>query len=310
MRRFVKRRLETGRYLPRRTGAYTERYDNARGWSDFLLTDGIVVSYRRETLAPKEFLDAIHSHDYCEMHLDVCGDITVACDDETVNMTEGTVYFIAPGRSHAVRLMSPCNYERFVIYFRPDAFSFAGADSNFYDFTKRTGRFFVKLGTEEMQKAFSYANRIIGALNGDTARSNPLALSYLLRLISLVYDSAVGGAENRSILPRKMLDIKEYIDKHYLDIHCVEDVSKHFFYSREHLSRLFSKHYGVGISEYIANKKISHAVYLLDRGESVAMACTDAGFRNRTSFIRLFSECMGVTPAQYKKHRAGEHVDE
>ena len=310
MREFVAHRLREGRYLSGRKGLHTERYENVRGWSDFVLTDRIVLSYRREYCEPKDFLDAIHRHDYCEMHIDVAGDITVSCDGDKVNMTEGTVYLITPNRSHAVKMISPCNYERFVIYFKPDAFAFASADGSFYDFTRSTGSFFTKLGAEEMKKVFSYANRIIGVLNSDTAHSNALALAYLIRLISLVYSSAVERADKQGLLPPKVLDIKEYIDKHYLEIHGVEDIAKHFFYSREHLSRLFSKYYGVGISGYIANKKISHAIYLLDRGESVGGACAGAGFRNKTSFIRLFCEVVGVTPSQYKKQRATEHHDE
>ena len=68
-----------------------------------------------------------------------------------------------------------------------------------------------------------------------------------------------------------------------------------------YLSIVFKKQTGESILDVIRNMRIDYAKKLLEEGLSVAEVSEKAGFRESSTFIKVFKNSVGVTPGQMRK---------
>lgn len=96
--------------------------------------------------------------------------------------------------------------------------------------------------------------------------------------------------------------VKQYIAEHIsMDI-LREDLARLVYMNPDYLSRLFKKSEGIGLSEYIIQKKIAFAKKLLKNTRlSVVDIAARTGFSYSSYFIRIFKKKEGMTPEQYRK---------
>jgi AraC family transcriptional regulator len=71
------------------------------------------------------------------------------------------------------------------------------------------------------------------------------------------------------------------------------------------LSRGFRASRGIAIGEYVAQKRIDKAKYLLARGESVKSVSYTMGFASPSSFSYAFRKSSGMAPGQYRQVSSG-----
>lgn len=73
--------------------------------------------------------------------------------------------------------------------------------------------------------------------------------------------------------------------------------------SREHATRLLSKHYGTTPSDYVNDLRLSYAANLFISSNLNAIEiCYECGFQNVSWFYGIFKEKYGVTPAKFRKN--------
>jgi AraC-like DNA-binding protein len=125
-----------------------------------------------------------------------------------------------------------------------------------------------------------------------------LALCQLLLSLSEHRQPPEAGEVER--LPSFIGEVKEYIDKNYLQIESTGALADKFFYSREHISRAFKRYYNTSVYEYILDKRLLYCQACLKRGESVELAAHHAGFVNMSSFFKIFKKRCGCSPSEYK----------
>ena len=65
--------------------------------------------------------------------------------------------------------------------------------------------------------------------------------------------------------------------------------------------RLFAKHLGVSVKEYITDLRIKKANELLALGYSVTETAMESGFQSVRTFNSSYKAYMGITPTQYQK---------
>ena len=93
-----------------------------------------------------------------------------------------------------------------------------------------------------------------------------------------------------------------YIDGHLADELSVRDLAAQCYVSADHLTRLFKKKYGMTVSEYIQEKRITLAGELLQREDmTISMAANTVGFGNYSYFTEQFKKHFGMTPREYQK---------
>ncbi len=96
--------------------------------------------------------------------------------------------------------------------------------------------------------------------------------------------------------------VKRYIAEHISEDLQRDDLAKLVFMNPDYLSRLFKKQEGVGLAEYIIQKKLDFAKKLLKSTQlPVVDIAARTGFSYSSYFIRIFKKKEGVTPEQYRK---------
>lgn len=95
--------------------------------------------------------------------------------------------------------------------------------------------------------------------------------------------------------------IIQYIDQNIGARISLEALSKEVNYSESYISRVFRKITGLTITNYIADKRLMHAVDHLKGKESITGAAEKAGFDNYSYFYKLFKQKMGMSPNEYRR---------
>ncbi len=125
---------------------------------------------------------------------------------------------------------------------------------------------------------------------------------YLTDLVTLCFtENKPGQAEGASPSP-KLIQVRQYLEEHYMERICLEDLSTLFFISKYHLSREYKKNYGITIGNDLTARRVSHAKSLLRFSDSpveeIALLC---GFSEAGYFIRTFKKTEGMTPLEYRR---------
>ena len=125
-------------------------------------------------------------------------------------------------------------------------------------------------------------------------------LSTLLTLIM----SYSWHPEDRTSAPKRasVLDVKEYLDQHYDERVSLDDLSTQFFIDKYYLAKTFKNQFGLPISTYLQNLRITKAKQLLRfSSKTVEEIGYEVGLENPAYFSRVFKNVEGVCPKVYRE---------
>lgn len=102
---------------------------------------------------------------------------------------------------------------------------------------------------------------------------------------------------------RNLQEVKEYIDIHFSEKIMLEELAEAFFINKYYLTRIFKEQFGLSISRYILQQRITHAKHLLrftdHTIEQIGQMC---GIADANYFARAFKKVEGIAPGEYR-HR-------
>ena len=98
---------------------------------------------------------------------------------------------------------------------------------------------------------------------------------------------------------------QEYINAHHTDMEfSVDSVCSAVGYSRRQLDRLFQKHTGITLYEYINAVLLSEsAAKLANSDEPVIDVALDYHYQSHEGYTRSFAKRFSVTPSEYRKNK-------
>ncbi len=96
-------------------------------------------------------------------------------------------------------------------------------------------------------------------------------------------------------------DILDYIETNMDKNLKVQDISNFFNYNPKYLSHLFFELYGVPLKQFILDRKIETANFLLtDDDKPIKEIASDLGFSDVHNFTRAYKRRTGITPTEYR----------
>lgn len=104
-------------------------------------------------------------------------------------------------------------------------------------------------------------------------------------------------------LYRRVVQARLYIERHYADETGLELISGKAAFSKFHFIRLFKKIYGLTPHQYLRRVRIEKAKLLLLKNIPVNEVCPAVGFESVSSFILLFRQLTGQTPAAWQRQQ-------
>lgn len=96
----------------------------------------------------------------------------------------------------------------------------------------------------------------------------------------------------------------KYIERSYMQPLSVEAIASGMHISRQYLSRLFKREYGVSLQEYIVSVRMRRALEFLEGGNSVSNTASMTGYTDVFNFSKMFKKYYGFSPSQAMKNRS------
>jgi YesN/AraC family two-component response regulator len=121
-------------------------------------------------------------------------------------------------------------------------------------------------------------------------------------LIQTTIDYATLVQQTKSTLqhPQIVRKCVQYIASHTHENITLEQLAEGSEYSKEYIAKLFRKHMGMSISDYIQKVRIDEAKELLRQGKSCGEVACILNYTSQSYFIRQFKKQTGITPKLYR----------
>lgn len=100
----------------------------------------------------------------------------------------------------------------------------------------------------------------------------------------------------------KMGIVIDYVQKHYMDNICLEDVSKLACYNKQYFTRIFKKYIRCTFFDYLNSVRIRHVFEdLIHTDLSISEIAERNGFSNNKNFQKVFKKSYNCTPSNMRK---------
>lgn len=97
-------------------------------------------------------------------------------------------------------------------------------------------------------------------------------------------------------------DVKDYVDRHYMEKILVCDIAEQFHMDINYISRLFKKKMGKSLKDYLTERRIERAKYLLANTDMKIYEISEvSGYSDYFYFTKVFRRWTGVTPSEFRE---------
>lgn len=269
----------------------------------FERTNRMFISNRR---IDNGYSHPLHFHDGCEIYLLNKGDATFNFENFSFKMSHGSMVVIPPYVPHSSVCDSSVVYDRMVISMKQEYVKkLCTPNTDLTECFKRQSdcsKYAIVLDDEQLSEIMRLQHKLDGIKKDDMFGSDVLHDAYAAEFLVLVnramkYNSFTGD----NAMPEIVHKILSWMIKNRKEVFSMENLANDLHMSGSYLSRKFKEYMGIPIRQYIVQKRVEEACYLLRMGENVTNACYSAGFNDYANFIRTFKNVIGMTPGEYAK---------
>ena len=149
--------------------------------------------------------------------------------------------------------------------------------------------------------------RIVAHMAVQSALADQTACAYMGALVGelLMRHPLSKARESKSTVAK---DLLIYCNEHFTEAITIRSAAKDCFVSESFVSKIFARELNIPFRGYVNALRINYAKRMLEKTDmkitEVMAAC---GFKNQSSFNRIFFSICNVTPRQYREaHTAGK----
>ena len=159
--------------------------------------------------------------------------------------------------------------------------------------------------TEEEEKYVNLLQEIYDIANRDTDVRDMMIFEKIAALLTMAMVESRKSEkyfQDFSSTDIRLIEIQEYLDKHYSEKISLDDLEARFFINKYYLTRIFKQKFGLPVNSYLIQKRITEAKYLLrftDKAiEEIGHTC---GMADPSYFNRVFKKVEGMSPKEFRK---------
>ncbi len=226
-------------------------------------------------------------------------------DQKSYDMAPGSVFFIDRSVPHSMEPFGELKYTEIIL--TPDLFGKDGGEGEnelrriFYTDSEYQPTVTLNQDEREVLDAIlRLTSRECEQRARDFRAFLRLFVSLICQYLSRAMERMRSELANRD--PAYILSVTlEYVDKHFTENISQEELAARFGYNYAYFSRLFKKHMGENLSDYITKKRIELAARLLVETDLSAEQVSErVGYKSKPQFYNTFTKYMNTTPRQYR----------
>ncbi|MGI6168043.1 MAG: helix-turn-helix domain-containing protein [Eubacteriales bacterium] len=240
--------------------------------------------------------------------------------EQTVSLLPGSYLFIPSRTYFRAYLFEKCNY-RYVHFTPPDILSPVSSREAAADI----------VNFEKMQHKIAFTENVAQSLGYTFVSQTGSASSYLwqldalfqqmdkyrmtvgliakhrldltfLEMLLLISEDTLGeivlAKRQSSVLSEMLL----WISRHYTEKITLEDMSRRFGFSKQHIIRLFKTYQKQAVIQYINKFRLQKSLEMLANTDiSIGEIARSTGFANLYYYTRLYRNTYGHTPTEYRR---------
>lgn len=135
------------------------------------------------------------------------------------------------------------------------------------------------------------------------AEKSMTAKGYMYAILGILQEE-IGLCRKNSDRQSDLLiqNILLYIGDHYKENLTVSELSRHFGYNKDYISRMINQHIHCGFNRYVNVLRVRNARSLIEKGEkNLDEICERSGFGCMKTFRRAFTDYYDLTPREYQR---------
>lgn len=253
-----------------------------------------VFIWENDRKVPKLTMFTPHDHEHYEVILYLVGDVKYYVEGAVYPISSGDILLVKKGEMHTLLVEKDTPYERIVLQFDADSLVGESTETLLRFLDDRPFGRYNRYSTASPQQ-----NHLFWLAQEICNRKNPADKRvYLTTLLWQLYDTSPSLQDQEDPQQDVLIHIIRHINEHLTDDLRIPAICEKFYISKSQLNRKFKQSTGFTAWEYILTKRLHLAKTLLRRGSSPAAACQQSGFRDYSSFYRLYKQRFGVSPRE------------
>lgn len=251
-----------------------------------------------------------HTHDYYEFYLFLEGDLDLEISGHARPLHPGDMVLVPPGVSHhALMHSSDRPYRRFVLWVSQEYAARLLKESPDYVFLMQraatSSRCYYHFHEAEFSSIQSRLIRLLEEFHSNRYGRNAavyLALNDLLLYMNrIIYEREHPVVSGSGDL---MQEITLFIDEHLTENLSLDVLADHVCLSKYYIAHYFKDSLGISIHQYITKKRLQSCSEAIAAGSDITRTFDEYGFRDYSSFYRMFRKEYGMSPREYQEaHR-------
>ena len=234
-----------------------------------------------------------HSHPHNEIMYVSEGSVEYLVENRRHELKAGDVLLVSPGLLHVARSITETPSTRFCIGFYSEAIENGALAESLFEkgehFTIGKNSVFAKIA-DLLKSKLETSNKNFGAFMKNMVDSMILSLD----------EEGLGEEKSATPTDANLRRIINYISANLVSINSIEDIADNLFFSKSYLGHLFKRETGMGIMEYVRNKKVLFAHERIVGGAKPTEVFSKCGFSNYPSFYRAYRAYFGRSPKSSK----------
>ncbi len=222
----------------------------------------------------------------------VSGKVQMTVNNITKTLSAGDVGVIFPYSTHSAKKSD--DLEAIVLFFDPtivDSFQKKL-------FSSRPVNPYIK----KAQSIYFLFEKIVMYSEKKKDEYKKMANIYLLALVGEIIQLLKFVDIERSSV-NTVQKILNYCSEHYAEDITMKDASKALNISQSSITKIFSNKLNTSFREYLNRLRVNKAKYFLERTDKkIIHIMRECGFKNQSTFNRVFLDMCGVVPSELRKN--------
>jgi len=173
-------------------------------------------------------------------------------------------------------------------------------------YQQKCGEGYLHLGETNPEEVERCLDIVLDELQRKRSGYEYVCRGYLLHLFDYLTPEVYAQLPNvdKQMFQRRLHErVIDYMKRNLAEV-TLDDLNREFYFHRDYFNRLIQRYSGKSFSDLLKEYRMQEAADLLLRTDmTIAEISRWIGYQNTTYFYRIFHDCYGATPKEYRQQK-------